>query len=323
MNIKESVFLLCGPETGEKETFIQTTIEQFEKEKKAKADIYKFFAFDASCLEIVSLLRNGLLFSDCKAVIVLGAENFKKTDAELLTAYITQPSPGTLLFLCTDEKRLPWHTIDEAILPRNKKIFWELLEHQKKGWVKNFFNKRSLAIEDDALDFIIEMVENNTKDLQATCERLEIFFGKSGAIRYEDIENFIYHSKEENVFTLFYGIVKRDFSLSLEILDKILLSHDEDPIRILSGILWQVHQCIQFITLLQEQYSLEKAFQKLLIKTKRQQKLLNEVKDRYSLKDLYRIVGFISEFDTMFRIYNQNCHRILLELFLYKIETVK
>jgi DNA polymerase-3 subunit delta len=319
MTAKGSSYLLLGPETGEKENFIKSLINGIEKKKKSKPDVYKYFATETPCLEIISLLKNRLLFADYKVVIVFGAESIGKNDGVLLEEYLRHPAPDTMLILCTDEMRVAHQTVEQAIAPENKKIFWELLEHQKRGWVSNFFIKRSMRVDEEALDFIIEMVENNTKDLASICERLEIFFGRNASLHYEDIENFIYHSKEENVFTLFSGIVKRDFALSLEILDKILLSHEEDAIRILSGLLWQVHNVIQFVALLAQGTTTERAFQKLAIKTKRQQKLYGEAKANFSLEELLKIVALISQFDTWFRVHNQNIHRILLELFIYSI----
>jgi DNA polymerase-3 subunit delta len=319
MTHNESVFLLLGPEMGEKEIFIKDLIAKAEKEKKTKAEVYKFFGHDSSCIEITTLLKSRLLFSDYKVVILTGIESINKKDMELLSEYIARPAEDTMLILCSDETRISLGKLEEAIPASNKKIFWELLDHQKRGWVKSYFQKRSVNVEDEAVDFIIEMVENNTKDLKSVCERLEIFFGARNLIRFEDIENFIYHSKEENVFTLFASILKCDFPLALEILDKILLSNDEDPIRILSGILWQVHNLVQFLSLITQGETFERAFQKMAVKSKRQQKLFAEAKEKFSLKDLYKIIQVISQFDTWFRVHNQSVHRILMELFLYKI----
>lgn len=319
MTANDSVFLLLGPETDEKETFIKNAIHRLEQEKKSKAEVYKYFAFEAPCVEIASLLQNGLLFADCKAVIVFGVENLKKADIETLADCIVRPMPDSLLFLCSDETRLAGSRIENLVKSQNRKIFWELLEHQKKGFVRNYFNKRSISIADGAVDFILEMVEKSTRDLKTICERLEIFFGKDSTIRLEDIENYLYHGREENVFTLFAGIVKRDFGLSLEILDKLLLSNDEDPIRILSGLLWQVHQGLQFLDLLARNHSFDEAFEKLGIKAKRQQKLYAEIRDGFSIEALGKIVGLIADYDTRLRIYHQNAHRILLEFFIYSV----
>ncbi|HEQ71913.1 MAG TPA: DNA polymerase III subunit delta [Spirochaetia bacterium] len=319
MSKTDTTYLLLGPETGEKDAFIETAIKRFEDERGGRTEIFKFFAFETQAVEIVSLLKNGLLFSDHKAVIVYGAESLGKPDATAVADYLGEPAPDALLFLCSDEVRFPHSKIEKAVLPGNKKIFWELLDHQKKGWIRNFFNRHGIRIEEEALEFIIDMTESTTKDLKATCERLRIFFSDRGEIVYDDIENYVYHGKEENVFTLFGALSKRDFSLSMEILNKILLSKEEDPVRILAGILWQVRQAIKFLSLLAERHSAESAFQKLSIRTKRQQRLYHQMRENYSLVTLFQVVRLIARCDVRLRSLNQNTHRFLLELFIYSM----
>jgi DNA polymerase-3 subunit delta len=319
MTAKPAAWLLLGPETGEKDDFIRDLARAAEKENGAAPERYKFFLPETPCLEIISLLKNRLLFSDYKIVIVFGAEHLSKGDAGLLAEYLEHPASDALLILCSDEVRLSQAKLEERIGADRKKIFWEMLEHQKRGWVKNYFRKRSMDIEDEALDLICEMVENNTRDLISICGRLQVFFGQDAVIRYENIVNFIYHGKEENVFTLFSGLVRRDFPLCLEILDTMLLSGEEDAVRILSGLLWQLRNLSRFFTLLRQGDSREQAFQKMGVRAKRQQKMYADAREKYSGEEVDASILALARYDTLFRVHNQNVHRLLLELFLYSV----
>jgi DNA polymerase III subunit delta len=317
MTAKPAAWLLLGPETGEKDDFIRERISALQKETGAMPEVYKFYVPDTPCLEIVSLLKNQLLFSACKVVIIFNAESLPKNDAGLLIEYLAHPAPDALLFLCSEEIKFSPARLEERIGAAGKKIFWEMLEHQKRGWVRNFFIKRSLAIEDEALDFICEMVENNTRDLKTTCERLAVFFGKDAVIRYENIVQYIYHGKEENVFTLFAALVRRDFPLCLEILDAMLLSREEDAIRILSGLLWQLRNLARFFALVARGDSREQAFQKLAVRSKRQQKMYSDAQAHFSSDQVDACLLSLARFDTLCRVHNQAVHRLLLELFIY------
>ncbi len=317
MTAKPFAWLLLGPETGEKDEFIRSLVAGAEKERRAAPEVYKFFLPETPALEIVSLLQNRLLFSEYKVVIVHGAESLSKADAGVMSGYLERPSHESLLVLCSDETRLSSSGLEERIPPANRKIFWELLEHQKRAWVKSFFAKRGLAVEEEAVDFLCETVENNTRELKIVCERLALFFGKEGAIRQEHIEQYVFHGKEENVFTLFSGLVRRDFALCLEILDKMLLSRDEDAVRIVSGVSWQLNNLIQFFLLLDRGVPREQAFQKLAVRSKRQQKLFGEACANFRLEHLLHCSAVVSRFDALFRAHNQSVHRILLELFIY------
>ncbi len=319
MTVKRSAWLLLGPETGEKDDFIRDLIRKTEKDTGAKPELYKYYLPETPCLEIVSLLKNRLLFSDAKIVTVFGVENLSKNDAGLLADYLEHPAGDSLLLLCSDEIKISQPKLEERVGAERKKIFWEMLEHQKRGWVKNYFVKRSMDIEDEALDFICEMVENNTRDLKSICGRLQVFFGKDAVIRYDNIVNYIYHGKEENVFTLFAGLVRRDFALCLEILDKMLLSREEDAVRILSGLLWQLRNLSRFFALLRQGDSREQAFQKMAVRAKRQQKTYTDAGKHFTGEEVEAGILALARFDTLFRVHNQNVHRLLLELFLYSI----
>ena len=87
-----------------------------------------------------------------------------------------------------------------------------MFDNQKQGWVTNFFRQRKITIAADAVEYILDMVENNTRDMRAECERLALFFGPDATIGLESVEQYIYHSKEENVFTLFDRICERELA---------------------------------------------------------------------------------------------------------------
>ena len=319
MTAKHAAWLLLGPETGEKDDFIREVIRLTGKEKGAPPELYKYYIPETPVLEIVSLLKNQLLFAEYKIVTVSGVEHLSKNDAGLFLEYLARPSGDALLILCSDEIKISQPKLEERIGSDRKKIFWEMLEHQKRGWIKNFFTKRSMDIEEEALDFICEMAENNTRDLKSICGRLQIYFGKGAVIRQENIVNFIYHGREENVFTLFAGLVKRDFPLCLEILDKMLLSREEDAVRILSGLLWQLRNLGRFLRLLRQGDSREQAFQKMTVRAKRQQKMYSDAREQYTEREVENGIRALARFDTLFRQHNQNVHRLLLELFLYSV----
>lgn len=320
---KPAIYLLLGPETGLKEEFIRDEIKKYENQAGSKAELFKFFAFETPVVALLSTLKTGLLFADWKAVILNNLEAYNKQDLSLLAEYGKKPSPGAILFLCSEETRLNLGRLEEVIPPNNSKVFWELLEHQKKGFIKHYFNKVGMKITDEAVDFLVEMVENSTKDLKAVCSQLESFFAQKKEISLEEIENYIYHSKEENVFTLFASISRRDFRLACNILSKILLTNEDDPVRILSSLLWQVNQALEFLALLEENYAPAQAFTKMGIKAKRQQRILLNLKESFNLVVLQKAVSLIAETDVLVRVSSPRLYRFLLERLIYLLSKLK
>jgi DNA polymerase-3 subunit delta len=319
MSNKPSVYLLLGPEMGDKEEYITQLKTAFAGQKGREPEVFKYFPYDINMVDVISLLNNGMLFSEYKVVIIESIHDLKKSDLNALLEYCRNPSSLSTLILCSDQVKSPDSRLEKAVPPENKKIFWELFENQKKGWIVNFFKKHDITLEEDALDFLVEVMETNTKNMRMECARLADFFDRGTRIKYGDIENFIYHSKEENVFTLGDRIMQRDFMQAMEILQKILLSKDDDPVRIISGILWQVRLLLAFETQLEQGFRAEEIFARLKVKGKRRQAVLFEGRKNYSKSELELIIILTAQFEVLLRSMGQELHSLLLELFLYAI----
>jgi DNA polymerase-3 subunit delta len=318
MNKNDSLYLLLGPEEGEKDAFVERLIQKISKAIGQPPEIHRFYSFDSDVPEVLSILRNGALFSPYRVVLLRNAELLnKKSDLDQLSAYAAHPAADSSLVMFSEEigrinKRL------ERLVPReNKVIFWELFENQKTGWILNFFKKRNIRIDPEAVTLLLEMVENNTKELRETCEKLSIFFGKGSEIGYADVEKILYHSKDENVFTLFDRIAGRDLDASLEVLAKLLLSREADPVALLAGLLYQVRRLKDLKLLIEKRYSYEEAFARSKITSKRMQKTYFTAVQRYSLQELQAIIQLIARFDYRVRSLGGALHSNLLQLFLY------
>ena len=81
------VYLLLGPEVGEKEKYLTQIINLLKKEKGKKPEIFKFFPYDLNIIDVITLLRNGMLFSDHKVVIIENIQDLKKSDVNALIDY--------------------------------------------------------------------------------------------------------------------------------------------------------------------------------------------------------------------------------------------
>ena len=78
-----------------------------------------------------------------------------------------------------------------------------MFENRKPQWVENFFRKNGFSISPDAVEQILEMVENNTESLKSECSRFFFCFEKGTTITSDDVEKILSHNREENAFTLF------------------------------------------------------------------------------------------------------------------------
>ena len=310
------VFLLLGPEHGEKKLFINEIIETAKKSLPEPPEIFRFYPFETDISKAISILRNGSLFAPYRFILLMDCHEYTKSDTALIKEYLKSPSKEASLFLLS-----PHIQVDRGIMsavPKNEqKIFWELFENQKKERVIRFFKSKEMTITSGALNLFLDLVENTTEEMLNSCEGLASFLGPHNEITIEQVEEFIFHSKEENVFTLFEKIAHADFQGSLEILNKIILSGEGYPVQILGGLLWQFRRLLEFLQLMETHHRPEDGFQKVNIRGKRNQRTYLAGIKNYTTPELKQIIVLIAEWDTKARETRADLHVLLLELFLY------
>ena len=228
------VYLFTGPELGEKKEAIEK-IKAAAQKKNGSLDEYTYYAGDERIQDVVAQLQNVSLFDQALFITVRNAEQIKlKADIESLLSWINggaKESANTLV-LTSDENSIE-RKIESAVPSSHKKIFWEMFENRKTQWLQDYFRKNGFVITPDAIDQILEMVENNTEALKAECGRFFYCFEKGHSITADDVDKILSHNREENAFTLFEAMADiskspvQRLESSLGILQKIKMASGE------------------------------------------------------------------------------------------------
>lgn len=313
--------LLLGPEEGEKASFIDKITQSLVAKVGERPEITRFYAGEGRMADVIRCLRNQTLFSTHRLVVLGNAEEVKRLEeVAALVEYLGSPAKDATLLLVSagfageiDKK------ITAAIPKENQKIFWEMFDNQKQGWVTGFFRQKRIAIDPLAVEYILDMVENNTRDMRVECDRLAQFFGPDTTIQLDSVEQYIYHSKEENVFTLFDKICERALTDAEEVLDKILLSREAEATQLVSGLLVQFRRLAGFKRMLADNYETAEAFPKLKIFSKKNQKTYSMGNKSFSAAEIEDIVQLLAVFDERFRSVRSDLHALLLHLLVYYI----
>lgn len=315
--MSNNIHLLLGPENGEKKEFINS-IENKITKRSGEPEKFRFYPYDTEIGEIVSIMKNGSLFSSHKMVTISNCEDIKKkNDLALLIDYCKTPAEDVTLILVSDSSKIDTK-IEKAIPQTQKKIFWEMFENRKKEWIVSFFRKKTLTIDNDAVELLLEMIENNTDSMKNDCEKLSFYFKEGARITEEDIENFLYHSREENVFTLFEKVCKRDLEASLDVLNSIVLSKETHPVQLLSGLLWQFKNLLSLSSLLSLNTSQNEALLKSNIRGKKSQKTYLDGIRNYKTLELQNIITLTEEYDHRLRTVRTEMLDSIVEMYLYK-----
>ena len=315
------IHLLLGPEEGEKTGFIDKLKEGLTAKGGEPPETTRFYGGDSRAADVVLCLRNKTLFSRHRLVIYSGIEQVKRAEeVALIVDYLSSPASDATLVLATSGFASEVERKILAAVPKERqKIFWEMFDNQKQGWILSYFRQRKVQIDPDAVDYILDMVENNTRDLRTECERLALFFGSGATISLGDVEQYIYHSKEENVFTLFDRLCERELAGAQEVLDKILLSREAEATQITSGLLMQFRRLASLQRLQAQNFEVSEAFTRLRIMSKRNQRTYLEGARKFSVADLENIRLLLAAFDERMRSIRSDLHALLLHLLVYYI----
>ncbi|OJF77401.1 MAG: DNA polymerase III subunit delta [Treponema sp. CETP13] len=240
------IYLYLGTELGEK----KDTIEKLRKNIKnafGQIDSYVYYASEDSLASVISVLENGALFSTARFVVIRNAELIKKKDDIqhlndwIETAKKLGAQNDAFLVLDSDKNSVD-NKLDKLIAKEHKKIFWEMFENRKEQWLSSWFSKNNLTITPDAIETILELVENNTEALRNECSRFPLCFDQGHCVTAEDVENVLSHNREESAFTLFNALADNEkttkdrLSVSLSILQKLRQVKSANGIQIIAGL---------------------------------------------------------------------------------------
>jgi DNA polymerase III subunit delta len=320
-----SVLLYLGPEDGLRGEELDTLRSHIRKETGADPEEHRIYLPDGTVADSIDLLRNGSLFSSHRLVILAGAELIRrKADVESIASYCESPPDAATLVLVSDAVRLD-SKLEKAVPSQARKVFWELFDNQKRGWVVSHFRKRNVAITEEALELFLELVENNTQELRIEADKLCVYVGalehatSRPTVDIDHVETFIYHSREENVFSLYKRVVEDDFAAALEIVEKLDSSGEGGAVQLAGGLVFQVRKLVGLRSLLDNGHSPDEAYARLGIRGKRIQADYRAAANRFDVHELQRQLRVLIEYDTAFRELGSGLERTLIDMLVYQL----
>jgi DNA polymerase-3 subunit delta len=323
METRGTVHLLLGPEEGEKAAFVASVIQGIGKESGARPDVLRLYPTDANLGAFLDGLETADLFAARRVALIADVDQLGRADVDRLCAHLaTPPRDVTILLLSSSASlspRDPAHRLTKLVPEPNRKIFWELFQGQKMGWLVRFFGSRNVSIDKNAAEYLLDVVEGNTRDLRAECEKLAFFHGPGAAIALETLEQYVFHSKEENAFTLFDRIAERALEASLEVLHKILLSPPFEGSAVVGGLLMQFRRLLELKLLMEEGMGFDAAVERASIRGKRNQQSFRAAHKSYTLEEVRAVIGLTAEYDSALRSLRSDLQGFLLSLYLYYV----
>jgi len=311
-------YLYTGPEIGERNDALQALRKALAKAAGFPPEEHSFYCGETKMGDVASLLRNASLFCEQRLILLKNAEHIKKKeDVDLLCDYLAAPADDTVLVLLSDEISVD-KKIDAAIPKDSRRIFWELFEDRKTEWVGAFFRREGYRISPNAIESILELVENNTEALRRECSRLLPFLKKDRVIEEAEIENLLAHTREESAFSLFARIAEGDLARALETV-RSLLAAKEVPVQILAGLLWCFRRLGDYIALVESGRCNDFELKKAGLSSKKAQRDYVAAAKRYSARDVELCVALLAKYDIQFRSSGSGVEDILMDTLVYAL----
>lgn len=314
-------YLLLGPEQGEKAEHLKKLKAALLTQAGNELEQFKFYPYETDIETILSVIQNGSLFSNHKLVLIQNAHDLNSAQSKKLAVYCKEPSKDTTLVLLSDEMRID-NAVMKVIPKENTKIFWEMFENKKRDWLQGFFRKAGKNIEQGVIDLILDLVENNTLDLKRECTQLINYYAGEEYITVQLVEDFIFHSKVENIFTLFNRIAAAEYTETLDVFNKLLNSGEIQAGQLIPSLYWQFKRLSNYVLLCSQRYNHNEICTKLNIKGKKNQQMFQNASRNFNMKNIADMSSMFSDYDRILKESRGEMSRIQAELFLYYL-TVK
>lgn len=268
------VYLLLGPETGEKQERIKAIRNQIAKENGSTPELHHYYPTDEGWEgQMYQNLTTVGFFASWQLVILsqvemLGAKESKQLADFLKPLLAPKPAPyQATLILVSDETYLREGKVLQTTIPKNlTTMFYEMFDDRKEEWVGSYFHQHGITITPDGISTLLDMVENNTTELKIAANQLILFWQlekRSTPVDGEAVETYMANTKEEDAFTLFPAIMARDLKGSIRILQQIFaLGDSRTSFSLYSQLLFQFRKLLSIEELYHQTHSEKEAFLK-------------------------------------------------------------
>lgn len=312
---------MLGPEEGDKKKDLEDLRQRLIRQH-GDVEVHKVYPGEISVSALVSLLQNGSLFSSHKLVMVQQAEDLPSNgEINLLVEYLKAPSPDASLVFISPKTSLDNRKLEAAIPTASRKVYWELFENQKNAWLIKFFRERNRTLTPDAAETLLELIPNNTEEMRSACEKLCFYYPPESTLTADHIDEVVFHSREENVYTLFERLALKDTEGALEILSAMRLSGEGEPVPLIAGLTWQFQKLADFKMIVERTGQFQTGFQEMAIKSKKAQKIHTEAVRHYTLPQVQRVITLLADADRDSRESGKSLHGEILNLLMYRITT--
>lgn len=240
-----SVYLLMGEEPYYIDLIVEALERSVVKEENQAFDQLIFYGADSDLEVVAASARQYPVMGDRQLVILKEAQTCPGTKIQLdkLAPYIAQPnSKGVFVLAYKGDNLSATSALMKAAAKAGDKVTVfkspKIRDYQLSGPIKEYCRLKKIAIEEGAVQILIEYIGNSLQKLFGELDKLIVGAGEGAQrITAAMVEENIGISKEFNNFELTKAISAKDYPKTLRILDYFRKNPKNNPSVMTTAVL--------------------------------------------------------------------------------------
>ena len=286
---------------GEEGYFIDELVKDFENilsEDEKEFNQYVLYAPQTATEEVMDICRRYPMMSDYQVVILKECQSARADQLDKLAKYIVQPSPQTVLVVCSRGEKAKGKAMLDAMKKSGAVIFEskKIQEYSLGPHIQQFINSRGLNVQPKALEMLKEYIGADLSHMYNELDKLINILGAGATITPESIERHIGVSKDYNAFELVDALAVKDGAKAMRISQYFRANPKAVPTVMLSAALFGF-----FSDLLIVQSAADKSDRGLMealgLKSPYPLKRFNGARKHYNAWQTIEVIRAIRQFD--------------------------
>jgi DNA polymerase III subunit delta len=206
-----------------------------------------FYGKECKGDEIAAASQTLPMFADRRVVLVKRSSDLSAAALEILTEYITDPSPSTCLIFEGEKIDQRKRFFVEMKKQGNLVEFKRLYENQLGPFIREEAAGYGKKMEAAASEMLVYLAGNNLQEIAAEVEKVATYVGTRDTIKIADVKELVSDTKVDTVFELADALGGKELGKALRNLNTILRD-GEAPLMVLAMLtrhfrqLWKVKE---------------------------------------------------------------------------------
>ncbi len=250
-------YLFLGEEEGEKDKFISRIMKMvFPDERERSAASARYHIENDEFLSAVDFALSPSMFSSRRVCVMYNIDSLQVSKhGAMFSELIFNLPDSTLLIMTAMQNVPPGFMKADTLSSLHVFQFWRYFDNDIRNYIKMSFRRLGIAIDDLAVDLIIERAGNDIKKIDDAIDMIR--FSGASVIRAESVSAIVDDQKDSSVFEFVDFLFKRD-KKSLALLKKLMESGTPE-LKIVYMILRQAEMIEQYYAFMEGGLSPEEA----------------------------------------------------------------